>query len=43
MRLAVAGIILERIRGLNIRYPELTEKQKAELQKAREILTTELS
>jgi PPK2 family polyphosphate:nucleotide phosphotransferase len=43
MQLAVAEIILERIRELNINYPELTEKQKAELEKAREILTTELA
>ncbi len=43
MRLAVATIILERMKNLGLRYPALTEKQIAELSKAREILSQELS
>jgi PPK2 family polyphosphate:nucleotide phosphotransferase len=43
MRLAVATIILERMKKLELRYPALTEKQIAELAKAREILSQELS
>jgi hypothetical protein len=42
MRLAVAEIILQRMRSLEINYPELTEKQTAELEKAKELLSKEI-
>ncbi len=43
MRLAVANIILERMKNLGLKYPVLTEKRIAELSKARDVLTKELS
>ncbi len=42
MRLAVAEIILSRIKELDLKYPALTEKQIAELQKGQDILLREL-
>jgi PPK2 family polyphosphate:nucleotide phosphotransferase len=42
MRLAVAEIILQRMRKLDLKYPVLTEKQKAELEKGKQLLTAEL-
>lgn len=43
MRLVVANIMLERMKKLGLKYPVLTEKKIAELSKAREVLTKELS
>jgi PPK2 family polyphosphate:nucleotide phosphotransferase len=40
-RLAVAGIIGETMRGLNLAYPTLSEEQKQDLTQAREMLMSE--
>lgn len=40
-RLAVAGIIGETMRGLNLAYPTLSEEQKQDLGQAREMLMSE--
>jgi len=42
MRLAVAEILLARVKELNLRYPVLTEKQLSELEKGKEILLKEV-
>jgi PPK2 family polyphosphate:nucleotide phosphotransferase len=42
MRLAVAEIILERVKKLGLKYPVLTEKQIAELEKGKDILIGEI-
>jgi hypothetical protein len=41
MRLAVAEVILERFRNLQLSYPELSQQQVEEIEKARQILTSE--
>ena len=41
MRLAVAAIIYKTMQDLDLVYPKVDEKQKAELQKAKEILLAE--
>lgn len=38
MRLIVAGILLEQLRSLDMRYPEVTEKRRRELQEDRKLL-----
>lgn len=43
MRLVVAEIILQRMRDLDLRNPELTDKQKDDLKKGRDLLMKELS
>jgi polyphosphate kinase 2 (PPK2 family) len=43
MRLAVAEVILERMKKLDLKYPVLTEKQISELQKGKQMLLKELS
>jgi PPK2 family polyphosphate:nucleotide phosphotransferase len=42
MRLAVAEIILQRIKKLDLKYPELSKTQTDELDKAKELLQKEL-
>jgi len=42
MRLAVAEIILQRLKQLDLKYPALTEKQMADLDKAKKLLQGEL-
>lgn len=42
MRLAVAEILLKRIKELGLKYPVLTEKQIAELEKGKQILRNEI-
>lgn len=42
MRLAVAEILLSRLKQLGLRYPVLTEKQLMELEKGKEILLKEV-
>lgn len=42
MRLAVAEVILQRLKTADLKYPELTEKQIAELEKGKQILLDEL-
>lgn len=41
-RLAIAAIISKKFEELKLTYPEVTAEQRAELQKAREILTAEI-
>lgn len=43
MRLAVAEIVLKRVKELGLKYPVLTEKQIAELEKGKEMLLNEIS
>jgi PPK2 family polyphosphate:nucleotide phosphotransferase len=43
MRLGVAEVILQRLNSIGLKYPSLTEKQIAELEKARQTLQNELS
>jgi len=43
MRLAVAEIILKRVKQLGLKYPVLTEKQVAELEKGKQILLAEVN
>lgn len=40
-RLAVANVILETLKGLDMHYPKVTAAQKKELLKARDVLTNE--
>jgi polyphosphate kinase 2 (PPK2 family) len=40
-RLAVATIIRETLQEMNLRFPELSPKQRAELQKAKQVLLNE--
>lgn len=42
-RLAIASIISKKFDELNISYPEVSDDQRAELQKARELLTEDVS
>jgi hypothetical protein len=41
MRLAVSQIIVKRMEGLNLRYPDVSDKQKEELAKMKELLLAE--
>jgi PPK2 family polyphosphate:nucleotide phosphotransferase len=41
MRLAVAAIIYNALKGLKLKYPKVDEKQKAELEEARKVLEAE--
>jgi PPK2 family polyphosphate:nucleotide phosphotransferase len=41
MRLAVAGVIYKALHDLDLAYPEVTKAQKASLQEAKKILTSE--
>jgi PPK2 family polyphosphate:nucleotide phosphotransferase len=41
MRLAVAGVIYKSLHDLDLAYPEVTKAQKASLQEAKKILTSE--
>ncbi|MBN2814276.1 MAG: polyphosphate kinase 2 family protein [Bacteroidales bacterium] len=43
MRLVVAEIILQRMRELDLKYPDLTTQQKADLKTGRDLLVQELS
>jgi PPK2 family polyphosphate:nucleotide phosphotransferase len=43
MRLAVAEILLQRLKNTGLKYPVLTEKQIAELEKGKQLLINELS
>ncbi len=43
MRLVVAEIILQRMRKLDLKYPELTDQQKDDLKTGRDLLMKELS
>ena len=43
MRLAVAEVILQRLKDLGLKYPVLTGKQIAELEKGKQLLQDELS
>jgi hypothetical protein len=40
-RLAVADVIVEALEELDLRFPEVTEAQRAELEKARALLEAE--
>ena len=42
MRLVVSEIILQRLESLGLKYPELTDKQKEELIRGKQLLTAEL-
>jgi len=42
MRLAVAEVILQRLKNVGLKYPMLTEKQIAELEKGKQLLINEL-
>ena len=42
MRLAVSEIILQRMESLGLKYPELSDKQKEELIRGKQLLTEEL-
>jgi len=41
MRLVVAGIIYQTLKDLGLRYPEVTEAQKLQLEEARKLLENE--
>jgi PPK2 family polyphosphate:nucleotide phosphotransferase len=40
-RLCVAALIVDKLRSLDLRYPEINEKQKQELESARKLLESE--
>jgi PPK2 family polyphosphate:nucleotide phosphotransferase len=42
MRIAVAEILLQRLKNIGLKYPVLTEKQIAELEKGKQLLINEL-
>ena len=40
-RLIVAAVVVDTLKGLNLRYPELDQKKKAELAAAKRLLDNE--